>query len=66
MSGISMLQWMHLTRIVTQPGSIKKVAAAALFKFKTPAFDKEECKAYLKSISDDLTEVFAFQERFNP
>lgn len=61
-----MLQWMLLTRIVTQPGSIKKVAAAAFFKFKTPAFDKEECKACLKSISDDLTEVFVFRGRFIP
>ena len=46
-----------MVSVVTQPGSIKKVAVAALFKLKSSGFDKEECKACLKSISDDLTEV---------
>jgi len=33
------------------------VAAAAIFKFRSPAFEKEECKEYLKSLPDDLEEV---------
>ena len=43
--------------LVAQPGSIKKVAAAAFFKLRSSGFDKEECKDCLKSLSDDLESV---------
>ena len=43
--------------IVAQPGSIKKVAVAALFKLRSSGFDKEECKECLKSLPDDLEAV---------
>ena len=51
--------------LVAQPGSIKKVAAAAFFKLRSSGFDKEECKEYLKSLSDDLESV-CFVIWFNP